>query len=424
MPHRSVRGMPDVLPALAGAWSHLESKAASVFSGYGLTQIRTPLVEYTKLFERSIGDLTDIVQKEMYTFEDRNGDPLTLRPEVTAGVVRAAIEHGLLHNQTQRFWYQGPAFRYERPQKGRYRQFHQIGVECFGLADPIIDAELIEITSQLWNALEIQDHVSLQLNSIGSSQARADYRDALVDYLSRHYESLDADSQNRLLLNPLRILDSKDETTQTVLLNAPNISNYLTKDDERHFKCLCSALDSAGIKYVLNQHLVRGLDYYGRTVFEWTTESLGAQGTVCGGGRYDGLVEQLGGKPTPGVGFAIGVERVVLLMQNLGVIPNTVGIQADIYLMATGEAEAAWVRQFARKIRAAHPHLKVMTHIGGGSLKSQLKKADKSGAQLGLIVGEDELANGTVVYKPLRGGEQVTINVSALLSRLKYIRDV
>ena len=319
---QSVRRMPDILPEQAGAWRYLEQQAQRIFGAYGLTQIRTPIVEDTALFARSIGDVTDIVEKEMYTFEDRSGDSLTLRPELTAGVVRAAIEHGLLHNQTQRLWYQGPAFRHERPQKGRYRQFHQIGVECFGIADAAMDAELIEMTDQLWKQLNIRDAVTLELNSIGSPEARARYRAALVDFLSSRKDQLDEDSRSRLDRSPLRILDSKNESTQALLGDAPSLMDYLTDDDREHFAVLTHALEDAGIDFTINPRLVRGLDYYGRTVFEWTTTALGAQGTICGGGRYDGLVEHLGGRSTPGVGFALGMERVVLLMTSLEVIPD------------------------------------------------------------------------------------------------------
>lgn len=416
---QSIRGMPDILPEQAGAWLYLEKAVARLFASYGLTQIRTPIVEETRLFARAVGDVTDIVEKEMYSFEDRSGESLTLRPELTAGVVRAAIEHGLLHNQTQRLWYQGPAFRYERPQKGRYRQFHQIGVECFGFPDAAMDAELIELTDALWSELGIREHVSLQLNTIGSPEARACYREALVTYLTAHFELLDTDSQSRLQRNPLRILDSKDQGTQAILEDAPSLESYLTDDDRAHFGRLIAHLDAAGVSYVLNPRLVRGLDYYGRTVFEWVTDELGAQGTICGGGRYDGLVAHLGGKPTPGVGFALGVERVVLLMQTLAVIPDTVTSQADVYLMAQVPVAESAIRSLARKLREVCPDLRVMTHIGEGSLKSQLKKADKCGARVGLIVGESELENGTVVFKPLRGGDQEVLTRDDILRRLQ-----
>jgi histidyl-tRNA synthetase len=420
---QSVRGMPDILPEQAGAWRYLEQQAQRIFGTYGLTQIRTPIVEDTALFARSIGDVTDIVEKEMYTFADRSGDSLTLRPELTAGVVRAAIEHGLLHNQTQRLWYQGPAFRHERPQKGRYRQFHQIGVECFGIADAAMDAELIEMTDQLWKHLQIREAVTLELNSIGSPEVRSRYRDALVDFLSSRKDQLDEDSQSRLDRSPLRILDSKNDTTQALLSDAPSLMDYLTDDDREHFAVLTRALEEAGIDFIINPRLVRGLDYYGRTVFEWTTRALGAQGTICGGGRYDGLVEHLGGRSTPGVGFALGMERVILLMETLNVIPDAFQTQADVYLMPQQlECESA-IRALARNLRAQFPALRIMTHIGGGSLKSQLKKADKSGAELGLIIGQMELESGQVVYKPLRGGEQETLAEAELFSRISKLKD-
>ena len=420
---QSVRGMPDILPEQAGAWRYLEQQAQHVFSSYGLTQIRTPVVEKTALFARSIGDVTDIVEKEMYTFEDRSGDSVTLRPELTAGVVRAGMEHGLLHNQTQRLWYQGPAFRYERPQKGRYRQFHQIGVECFGIADALMDAELIEMTDQLWKQCQIRDAVTLELNSIGSPDARARYRAALVDFLSARKEQLDEDSQSRLERSPLRILDSKDESTQALLNDAPLLMDYLTDEDREHFGRLTRALEESGIEFEVNPRLVRGLDYYGRTVFEWTTQALGAKGTICGGGRYDGLVEHLGGRATPGVGFALGMERVVLLMESLDVIPDAYQTQADVYLMPQQiECESA-IRKLARTLRAQFPWLRVMAHIGGGSFKSQLKKADKSGADIALIIGQMELENELVVYKPLRGGEQETLTEAELLNRISILKD-
>lgn len=413
----SVRGMPDVTPDQSGAWLYFEQAVAKVFAAYGLTQIRTPIVEETRLFARAVGDVTDIVEKEMYTFADRSGDSLTLRPELTAGVVRAAIEHGLLHNQTQRLWYQGPAFRYERPQKGRYRQFHQIGVECFGFADAVMDAELIEISARLWESLGISDAVTLQLNTIGSPEARAHYRKALVTFLTAHKDALDEDSLSRLERNPLRVLDSKNPGTQEVLLNAPSLHDYLTDEDRAHFDAVCEWLDQAGVAYELNTRLVRGLDYYTRTVFEWVTGSLGAQGTICGGGRYDGLVEHLGGKPTPGVGFALGMERCILLLDTLGSIPQSAHAQADVYLMPQSDSCEAAIRTLARELRSTDATLRVLTHIGGGSLKSQLKKADKSGAKIALIIGEGELASDTVLYKPLRGGDQEILCRAELLSR-------
>lgn len=365
-----------------------------------------PIVEQTDLFKRSIGEVTDIVEKEMYTFDDRNGDSLTLRPEGTAGCVRAAEEHGLLFNQTRRLWYTGPMFRHERPQKGRYRQFHQIGVECFGMAGPDIDAELLMLTARLWKELGLAEHTRLELNSIGTSEARRVYRDALVEYLSQFKSELDADSQRRLDTNPLRILDSKDPSTRKILENAPVLDAYLDDESREHFDRLRALLDAAGIDYTVNPALVRGLDYYGKTVFEWITDSLGAQGTVCAGGRYDGLVEQLGGKPTRAVGFAMGVERLILLLETLDLIPAHVNNHADVYVTAMGEGAVASALALADELRAALPEATVVSHCGGGSFKSQMKKADKSGAQYAVILGDNEVANGTAGLKPLRSDEQ------------------
>ncbi|KJJ58494.1 histidinol dehydrogenase, partial [Vibrio cholerae] len=309
---QAIRGMNDCLPTQSPLWQKVEGVVKNVISAYGYSEVRMPIVEMTHLFSRAIGEVTDVVEKEMYTFEDRNGDSLTLRPEGTAGCVRSGIENGLLYNQEQRLWYMGPMFRHERPQKGRYRQFHQCGVEVFGLDGPDVDAELIMMTARLWRELGIAQHVRLELNSIGSLEARANYRTALIDYLEQYQNVLDEDCKRRMYTNPLRVLDSKNPDVQAILGDAPQLSDYLDAESKQHFAGLCELLDAAGIEYTVNQRLVRGLDYYNRTVFEWITESLGSQGTVCGGGRYDGLVEQLGGKPTPAVGFAMGLERLVL----------------------------------------------------------------------------------------------------------------
>ena len=413
---QSVRGMPDILPEQAGAWRYLEQTAQRIFNAYGLTQIRTPIVEDTALFARSIGDVTDIVEKEMYTFDDRSGDSLTLRPELTAGVVRAAIEHGLLHNQTQRLWYQGPAFRYERPQKGRYRQFHQIGVECFGIADARMDVDLLEMTDQLWTTLGIRSAVTLEINSIGSPEARSAYRSALVDFLASVRDQLDPDSQARLERSPLRILDSKNASTQALLADAPSLIDYLTDDDRQHFELFKEGLSEAKIDFVINPRLVRGLDYYGRTVFEWTTTLLGAQSTVCGGGRYDGLVALFGGKQTPAAGFAVGLERLILLMQALDI---NVAHPVDLYVITADTAALAHALPRIDALRSEFPELEIAQHLGGGSFKSQFKRADKSGASVALIYGEAELAANTVTLKPLRGDdEQRTIADAALASFL------
>ncbi|HCE40540.1 MAG: histidine--tRNA ligase [Alcanivorax sp.] len=394
----SVRGMNDVLPEQTPLWQWLEERARAVLNAYGYREIRMPIVERTELFARGIGEVTDIVEKEMYTFEDRSGDSLTLRPEGTAGCVRAAEEHGLLYNQTQRLWYTGPMFRHERPQAGRYRQFHQIGVETFGMAGPDIDAEVILLTARLWKALGLADQVTLELNTLGDPDDRARYRDALVAFLREHRERLDEDSKNRLERNPLRVLDSKDPGTREVLRDAPRLADHLGDQARDHFEQLKALLEAAGIEYVINPNLVRGLDYYGRTVFEWTTDALGAQGTVCAGGRYDGLVQQLGGKPTPAVGFGMGLERLVLLLEKQGQeLPGPVAI----YITAMGDVQAQALA-LAERLRDALPGVGIQCHCGGGGFKSQMKKADRSGARYALILGEDEVAAGQVAVKPLR----------------------
>ncbi len=406
----SIRGMNDILPEQTALWQWLEARVAIVLQQYGYQEIRMPIVEHTELFKRSIGEVTDIVEKEMYTFDDRNGDSLTLRPEGTASCVRACEQHGLLYNQVQRLWYQGPMFRHERPQAGRYRQFHQIGVETFGMAGPDIDAEVILMTARLWQQLGLSEVVELELNSLGSSDDRARYRQALVEYLQQHHDQLDDDSKRRLERNPLRVLDSKHAGTRAVLAQAPSLQDYLGDEAREHFAGLRRILDAAGVRYRINPTLVRGLDYYGNTVFEWTTTELGAQGTVCAGGRYDGLVEQLGGKPTPAVGFAMGIERLVLLLsQQLPELPT----QADIYVMAPGSDSEAVL--LAEQLRSALPGLRIQSHCGAGGLKAQMKKADRSGARLALILGEQERTAGTVSVKPLRGnGEQQEVAQAAL----------
>ncbi|MCC4307350.1 histidine--tRNA ligase [Alcanivorax marinus] len=398
----SVRGMNDVLPEQTPLWQWLEQRARTVLAAYGYREIRMPIVERTELFARGIGEVTDIVEKEMYTFEDRSGDSLTLRPEGTAGCVRAAEEHGLLYNQTQRLWYTGPMFRHERPQAGRYRQFHQIGVETFGMEGPDIDAEVILLTARLWKDLGLADQVTLELNTLGDPDDRARYRDALVAFLREHRERLDEDSKNRLERNPLRVLDSKDPGTREVLQDAPRLADHLGDAARDHFEQLKALLEAAGVDYVINPNLVRGLDYYGRTVFEWTTDALGAQGTVCAGGRYDGLVQQLGGKPTPAVGFGMGLERLVLLLEKQGQeLPGPVAI----YITAMGEVQARALT-LAEHLRDALPGVGIQCHCGGGGFKSQMKKADRSGAGYALILGEDEVAAGQVTVKPLRGQDE------------------
>ncbi|MBG4771580.1 histidine--tRNA ligase [Pseudomonas aeruginosa] len=417
---QAIRGMNDILPEQTPAWRYLERTFAGLLDGYGYSEIRLPILEFTELFARGIGEGTDVVDKEMYTFLDRNGESLTMRPEGTAGCVRAVLEHGLSGGgQVQKLWYTGPMFRYEKPQKGRYRQFHQIGVEVFNLPGPDIDAELIILTWRLWQKLGMADAVTLQLNTLGSSEARARYREALVAYLQERFEQLDEDSQRRMTTNPLRILDSKVESTQALLVGAPTRHDYLDEESIAHFEGLKARLDAVGLRYEINQKLVRGLDYYCRTAFEWVTDKLGAQGTVCGGGRYDGLVSQFGGKPTPGVGFAMGVERLVLLLETLGVIPAELNRPADLYVCAFGEPAELAALTLAEQLRSAIPGIRLLVNAGAGSFKSQFKKADKSGARFALILGEDEVANRVVGFKPLRDeGEQQSIAWDALPEHL------
>ncbi|QNH02546.1 histidine--tRNA ligase [Pseudomonas sediminis] len=417
---QAIRGMNDILPEQTPAWRYLESTLVSLLDGYGYKEIRLPIVEYTELFARGIGEGTDVVDKEMYTFLDRNEESLTLRPEGTAGCVRAVLEHGLSGGgQVQKLWYAGPMFRYEKPQKGRYRQFHQVGVEAFNLPGPDVDAELIVLTWRLWKKLGLSDAVTLQLNSLGSSEARAAYRDALVAYLQERFDQLDEDSQRRLTTNPLRILDSKNEATQAALVGAPTLGDYLDEESRLHFEGVKARLDAAGIRYQINHKLVRGLDYYNRTVFEWVTDKLGAQGTVCAGGRYDGLVSMLGGKATPGVGFAMGVERLVLLLETLQLLPADLNRAADVYICAFGEAAELAALTLVERLRDELPGLRLLLNSGGGSFKSQFKKADKSGARYALILGDDELAGRVVGCKPLRDdSEQQSVAWDALAEHL------
>ena len=417
---KAIRGMNDILPEQTPLWQFLEDCTRRVLSSYGYQQVRLPIVEQTELFKRSIGEVTDIVEKEMYSFDDRNGESLTLRPEGTAGCVRACEEHGLTFNQIQRLYYSGPMFRYERPQKGRYRQFHQIGVETFGMVGPDIDAELILLSARLWRELGIDNSVRLEINSLGSAQARKQYRDQLVDYLADYQKDLDVDSQRRLNSNPLRILDSKDAGTQKLLNDAPNFADYIDQDSAEHFSELRKILDDNGIRYQVNPRLVRGLDYYNKTVFEWITDDLGAQGTVCAGGRYDGLVEQLGGRATPAVGFAMGIERLVLMLQTLQRQPADVNKVADLYLVSAAGDAQRWALTIAEQLRDALVNIRVQTNCGAGSFKTQLKRADKSGAEYALIIGEDELAAAELSVKPLRGnGEQVRLKAEQLVDYLR-----
>lgn len=415
---QAIRGMNDCSPTESPLWQWIEGQVRQILSSYGYSEVRMPIVESTPLFARAIGEVTDVVSKEMYTFWD-NDEQLTLRPEGTAGCVRAAIEHGWIYNNEQRLWYMGPMFRHERPQKGRYRQFHQAGVEVFGIATPEIDAELIILTARLWKALGIDQHVSLQLNSIGSLEARANYRSALVAFLENHQDLMSDEEKERLVKNPLRILDTKNQALQDVLDGAPKLLDYLDDESREHFSQLCGLLDAVGIQYEINPKLVRGLDYYNKTVFEWVTSSLGAQGTVCGGGRYDGLVEQLGGHATSGVGFAMGLERLVLLVQEVNKsIP--VKSAVDIYVVYQGEGTTLAAFQLAEKLRSELPHLSTMLHCSGGNFKKQFRRADKSGATLALVLGESEVQNNQVVVKHLLGeAEQQTIDVDNLIEHVK-----
>jgi len=391
--------MNDILPSQTPLWQHIESTIRNVLETYGYQEIRVPLLEATELFSRSIGKVTDIVEKEMFTFSDRNGDSLTLRPEGTAGCVRAGIEQALLYNQTQRLWYLGPMFRHERPQKGRYRQFHQIGAEAYGFATADIDAEMILMTARFWQQLGLDD-LELQINSLGTVATRVAYREQLVNYFSDHYNELDTDSQRRLQSNPLRILDSKNPNMQTLINAAPQMLEYLDADSQAHFVTLKQLLDQANISYHVNPCLVRGLDYYNRTVFEWVTPQLGAQSTVCAGGRYDTLVEQIGGQSTPAVGFAIGIERLVLLISQSALqIPDNA---PDIYFIMVSDKAKSLGFRLAESLRDALPKLRLVTHCGGGSFKSQFKRADKSGAKLALVLGEDEIASCQITLKYLR----------------------
>lgn len=411
---QAIRGMNDCLPEISGTWQRVESAIRQVVASYGYQEIRTPIVESTDLFKRSIGEVTDIVEKEMYTFEDRNGDSLTLRPEGTASCVRAGNEHGLLYNQQQRLWYMGPMFRHERPQKGRYRQFHQFGVETYGIDGPDIDLEVILLSARFWKLFGIQQHVKLQINTLGSNEARAAYRDTLVDYLKARADKLDEESLRRLETNPLRVLDSKNPEVQAAITDAPSLIDHLDEESKAHFDTLCARLTQAGVEFEINPRLVRGLDYYNRTVFEWVTDSLGAQGTVCAGGRYDGLVEQLGGKSTPAVGFAMGLERLVLLLTTLTDEGQDVA-NADVYVTAMGDDAQAYAVEVSEHLRNTLPDVRIMMHCGGGNFKKQLKRADKTGAQLALLLGSDEMQSRTVGIKPLRDGqEQQTVEFDAL----------
>jgi histidyl-tRNA synthetase len=407
--------MNDLLPAETGLWQHIESQLIGMLRNYGYREIRFPVVEKTELFKRSIGEVTDIVEKEMYTFDDRNGDSLTLRPEGTASCVRAAMQHGLLNLGVQRLWYMGPMFRHERPQKGRYRQFYQIGAEVFGLDGPDIDAEMIMMTARFWKVLGIKD-VTLHINSLGNVESRQQYRQALVSYLQAHQDQLDEDSQRRLHSNPLRVLDSKNPDMQAIIEAAPRLREYLDETSAAHFSGLCERLDAAGIEYTRNDTLVRGLDYYTDTVFEWITDSLGAQGTICAGGRYNGLVSQLGGKDCPAIGFAMGMERLVEMLASR----HELAQNPQVYFVGVGDAVQVPMLVLAENLRDQLPGLNIIVNSGGGSFKSQFKKADRSGADIAIILGEQEHNEGKIAIKHLRDSsqQQETILQSQLVARL------
>jgi len=396
---QSVRGMRDILPEQSPSWQFIEETARKLFNSYGYKELRTPIIEPTELFKRSIGDATDIVEKEMYTFEDRNGDSLTLRPEGTAGCVRAGMQHGLLHNQQQRIWYIGPMFRHERPQKGRYRGFYQAGIETYGIATPDIDAEIIAIAARFWKLLGFKN-VRLEINSLGSNKARQSYKEILIEYFSEHQDQLDEDSQRRLHKNPLRILDTKNPKMKELVNNAPDLLDYLDDESKEHFEGLKQRLDKIGITYQVNSRLVRGIDYYNRTVFEWITEDLGSQGTICAGGRYDGLVKQLGGRETPAFGFGIGLDRLQLLVEEQGLDQSNNNPHAYL-VMAGKEAELAGI-SLAESLRDTNPNLRLLTNGGGGSFKTQLKRANNSNASYAFILGDNEISESSITIKPLR----------------------
>ncbi len=414
---QAIRGMQDLLPRQKEIFRFIEDTVREVVASYGYQEVGLPVIESTGLFNRLVGEATDIVEKEMYTFNDRSGDSVTLRPEGTAGCVRMAQENGLIFNQIQRFWYAGPMFRYERPQKGRYRQFDQIGVECFGMAGADIDAELLLMLHRMWQALGVDTDVHLELNSLGSTASRSAFRDALVTYLEGVQNDLDEDSQRRLTTNPLRILDSKVEKTRALLADAPLLKDFLDDESQAHFDQLRRILDKQQLPYQVNPYIVRGLDYYNRTVFEWITDSLGAQSTVCGGGRYDGLVEQVGGRPTPGVGFAMGLDRLAMMLESG--FESTAA--ADVYIASMGDVARDYALVLAEQIRDELSGCRVMVHCAEGKLKSQMKKADASAAQIALIIGEDEVGRGEVTVKVLSTGDQESVIAEDLPGHLRRI---
>ena len=418
---KSVRGMNDITPHETPSWQYLEKTVIDVLSTYAFQEVRFPILEHSDLFRRSIGNVTDIIEKEMYSFDDRNGDNLSLRPEGTAGCVRACVQQGLLHNQTQRLWYKGPMFRHERPQKGRQREFHQIGVEAFGFEGPDVDAELLIMMNRIWRRLGIDRAMTLEINSLGQAADRARYRVALVDYLENFREQLDDDSERRLTTNPMRILDSKNPDTRKILEGSPRLKDFIDDTSRVHFERLCGLLSAAGVTYEINDRLVRGLDYYSKTVFEWVTDKVGAQGTICAGGRFDNLIEQIGGKTGFAVGLALGMERLLLLLKSIDLLPDSLGKNVDVYLVAVGKVtEQAFF--ISEQLRSEIPGLRVEQHCGAGGFRSQLKKADRSGARLALIIGEDECSKDIVGVKFLREQkEQEQVHRSQLMDYMQLI---
>ncbi len=418
---QAIRGMHDLLPEETSLWQNIEKHIRETVSCFGYQEIRMPILESTHLFKRSIGEITDIVEKEMYSFSDRNGDSLSLRPEGTASCVRAAIEHGLLYNQTQRLWYQGPMFRHERPQKGRYRQFFQVGVEAFGMSGPDIDVELIQLTSELWKRLGI-NQLKLHLNTLGSNSERLIYKSRLVEYLRDNQSKLDEDSLRRLKSNPMRVLDSKNPEIQDLIKNAPSIISFLGDDSKQHFDFICETLGLLGISFTIDPYLVRGLDYYSNTVFEWKTDLLGSQGTICAGGRYDGLVAQLGGQETPAIGFALGMERLISIVKKIGKDISTTSL--DAYFIVVGSEAKKQSFAISQELRDKIPEIKLIINCGNASLKSQFKKADKSGAMYALIIGDDELKNNEIGIKSLRDNEQqISLKVEDLIKFFLKVKE-
>jgi len=416
---KAVRGMNDILPPDSAVWQEVESQLRTIFHIYSYREIRLPVLEKTELFARSIGDATDIVAKEMYTFDDRNGESLTLRPEATASCVRAGIENGMFHNQCQRLWYMGPMFRHERPQRGRYRQFYQAGAEAFGWTGPDTDAELIAMSSRFWSSMNLKISPRLEINSLGDADSRAGYRDRLLEYLLRYEDELDVDSRKRLRSNPLRILDSKDPDTRKILQGAPVLFDYIDPESREHFDKLCTLLGDLGIPFSVNEKLVRGLDYYNRTVFEWVTDELGSQSAVCAGGRYDGLVQQLGGRnAVPAAGFALGMDRLVDLASMGGTVHDHTG--PDVYVITLGARARAQGWIYAEQIR--DQGFKVEMFCGDGGMKNQMKRADKSGATLGLVLGDDEIDSGSATLKRMRGnGGQETVAAGGLVAAIREL---